>query len=116
MMITKSLISFCMVLALASLVAPARAEDSRAAILSPADGAKLPAKQNFDLQYEVHEGAKADHVHLYIDGDEAAVIHKLKGSYTIDGLDPGKHGICLRVVNKSHVPVGTESCIHVTVE
>ncbi len=27
---------------------------------------------------------KVDHVHLFVDGDEAAMAHKLKGSFKLD--------------------------------
>ena len=93
------------------------AEDAApASILSPADGAKLPGGQKWQLEYEAAPSAKADHVHLFVDGTEAGTMHKLKGSFTVAPLPPGPHKACIKVVNKNHTPIGTESCISVTVE
>ena len=54
----------------ALFVLPAVAEDSLVTILAPADGAKLEAKKTYTLDYEVQASVKADHVHLFVDGDE----------------------------------------------
>ncbi|MGH9676796.1 MAG: hypothetical protein ACRD36_06810 [Candidatus Acidiferrum sp.] len=92
------------------------AEDSLATILSPANGAKLEAKQTYKLEYEVKPVAKADHVHLYVDGDEAAMAHNLKGSFKLGPLKPGERKVCVSPVNKMHTPIGALTCITVTVQ
>lgn len=96
-------------------ILPAGAEDSLATILSPADGAKLEAKHTYKLEYEVKPTAKADHVHLFVDGDEAAMAHKLKGSFKLEPLKPGDRKVCVSPVNKNHTPIGAQTCIMVTV-
>jgi hypothetical protein len=92
------------------------AEDSLASILSPADGAKLEAKHTYQLDYEVKPSSKADHVHLFVDGDEAAMAHKLKGSFKLGPLKQGNRKVCVSPVNKNHTPIGTQACITVTVQ
>ena len=87
-------------------VLPSSAEDSFATILAPVDGAKLGAKQSSKVEYEVKPVAKVDHVHLFVDGDEAAMAHKLKGSFKFGPLKLGDHKVCVSPVNKNHTPDG----------
>jgi hypothetical protein len=92
------------------------AEDNLVTIRAPADGEKLEAKHVYKLEYEVKPVVKADHVHLYVDGDEAAMSHTLKGKFSLGPLKPGERKICVRPVSKMHAPIGAESCITVTVQ
>jgi hypothetical protein len=85
-------------------------------IISPEDGAKLDAMAQNKVTYDVNPGPNGDHIHLYVDGDEAALLRKLKGAYTLDSLAPGDHRICIKVVNKNHTPIGAEGCVKVTVQ
>ena len=50
-----------------------------------------------------------------MDGKEVGILRKLKGSYTLETLSSGKRDLCVKVVNKAHVPVGIEKCVQVTV-
>jgi hypothetical protein len=95
---------------------PAAAEDSLVTILAPADGATLEAKQTAKLDYEVQPSVKADHVHLFVDGDEVGMAHKLKGSFKLGPLKAGSRKVCVSPVNKNHTPIGTQACITVTVQ
>ena len=92
------------------------AENASAKITFPADGARLDAMAQNKVTYEVIPGPKGDHVHLYVDNKEAAILRQLKGSYVLETLAPGKHEICVKVVNKAHTPIGVEQCIKVTVD
>ena len=92
------------------------AETASARITSPLDGAKLDAMAQNKVVYEVIPGPKGDHVHLYVDNKEAAILRQLKGSHALETLAPGKHDICVKVVNKGHTPIGVEQCIKVTVD
>lgn len=92
------------------------AQDASVKITSPANGAKLDAMAQNKVSYEVVPGPKGDHVHLYVDNKEAAILRQLKGSYTLETLASGKHDICVKVVNKGHTPIGVEQCIKVTAE
>ncbi len=62
-----------------------------------------------------------EHGHLYIDGKHFSGIHLLNGSYGftvgLDLLTPGKHDICIKIVDEFHepVPLGTQACVAVTV-
>jgi hypothetical protein len=85
-------------------------------IIAPADGATLDAMAQNKIAYEVSRGPDGDHIHLYIDDDEAALLRQLKGTYTLEGLSPGTHRLCIKLVNKNHTPIGVETCIKVKVE
>lgn len=87
--------------------------DGSVTISSPADGAKV-ALTGTKLVYDVQPGAMGDHVHVYVDGEQAALLRQLKGSYTLDKLSAGDHTVCIKVVDKGHTPTGTEKCVKVT--
>ena len=95
---------------------PAVAAEAKIDITSPADGARLDAKAQSKLAYEVTLGGEADHAHLYVDGKQVALLRQKKGSSTLDPLMPGMHEICAKMVNKNHTPTGVERCIKVTAE
>ena len=102
---------------IASLAAPsAFSAEASTKITSPADGAKLDAMAQNKMTYEVVPGPKGDHVHVYVDGKEQAVLRQLKGSYTFETMTGGAHDICIKIVNKGHTPIGVDKCIKVTVE
>jgi len=62
-----------------------------------------------------------EHGHLYVDGKHFSGIHLLNGSYGytvgLDLLGPGKHDICIKIVDEFHevVDLGTQACVAVTV-
>jgi len=85
-------------------------------ITSPADGATLDAMDENRVVYEVETGPRGDHAHLYVDDKEVAILRKLKGSYLLETLSSGKRSLCVKVVNKAHVPIGIGQCIQVTVK
>lgn len=87
-----------------------------AKIIFPADGAKLGAKTLDRVDYDVMPGASGDHIHLYVDGKEAGILRKLSGSHPLEPMNPGEHTLCIKVVNKAHVPIGVEQCNKVVVE
>jgi hypothetical protein len=91
------------------------AENASVKITSPAEGVKLDAMAQNKVVYEVIPGPSGDHVHLYTDNKETAILRQLKGGYTLETLSPGKHNICVKVVNKGHTPIGVEQCVNVTV-
>lgn len=92
------------------------AEEASVKITAPANGATLDAMAQNKLVFEVMPGPKGDHVHLYVDAKEAAILRQLKGSYTLATLSPGQHDICVKVVDKGHTPIGAEQCVKVTVK
>jgi len=110
-------ILFMLVAVLASIVTtPVMAAESKIDIISPSDGAKLDAMEQSKLVYNIIPGGDGDHIHVYVDGKEAALLRQLKGSHTLESLAPGNHEICIKVVNKNHTPIGVERCIKVAVE
>lgn len=88
----------------------------KVAITSPIDGSTLDALDENQLVYEVEPGPRGDHVHVYVDGKEVGILRKLKGSYLLESLTPGNRSLCIKVVNKAHVPIGIEKCVRVTVK
>lgn len=88
----------------------------KALITAPVDGATLDAMDENRVAYEVVHGPRGDHAHLYVDNKEVAILRKSKGSYPLETLSAGKHSLCVKVVNKAHVPIGIERCIQVTVK
>jgi hypothetical protein len=98
------------------LASAASAQDAAVNILSPVDGAKLDAKEQNKITYDVVPGPKGDHVHVYVDGAQVALVRQLKGSYTLERLAAGGHDLCIKVVDKNHTPIGVEKCVKVTVQ
>lgn len=99
----------------APMMMSAPADGASVTITSPADGAMLDAMAQNKVVYEVVSGPKGDHVHLYVDRKEAAILRQLKGSHALATLPPGRHDICVRVVDKGHTPIGVEQCVRVNV-
>jgi hypothetical protein len=93
--------------------APAGA--SKVDISEPADGAKIDAKAQIKLGYDITLGGDGDHAHLYVDDRRIAMLRRMKGSYMIFPLDPGIREICIKVVNSNHTPIGVNRCVKVTV-
>jgi len=92
------------------------ADATYAKITFPPDGAKLSAMSLNHIDYEVAPGSHGDHIHLYVDNREAVILRKLSGSHPLEALPPGAHALCIKVVNKAHVPIGVEQCVKVNVE
>lgn len=91
------------------------AQEASVKITSPLEGARLDTMAKTPVAYEVMPGPKGDHVHLYVDNKEAAILRQLKGSYTLTSLASGPHDICVKVVDKGHTPIGVEQCVKVSV-
>lgn len=91
------------------------AQNTSVKITSPVDGSQLDATAKNTVAYEVTPGPNGDHVHQYVDNKEAAILRQLKGSHALASLSPGRHDICIKVVNKGHTPIGEDQCVKVTV-
>lgn len=85
-------------------------------IQSPKDGATLDAMDENRLVYEVVPGPRGDHAHVLVDNQEVAILRELKGSYLLETLSTGKHKLCVSVANKTHVLIGIEQCVRVTMD
>lgn len=83
-------------------------------LVSPVDGAMLDAVNPLQVVYEVVSGPKVDHIHLYVDGKETAVLRESRGTHTVKPLSAGAHEVCIKAVTKAHVPTGIEQCNRVT--
>lgn len=91
------------------------AQEGSIAITQPTQGATLDGMAQNKVVYEVMPGPRGDHVHLYVDAKEAAILRQLKGEYTLKNLAAGPHDICIKVVDKGHTPIGVEQCVKVSV-
>ncbi|GAB4303699.1 MAG: hypothetical protein Kow0096_25840 [Thiohalomonadaceae bacterium] len=116
-MIMHSLRGF--VLALLSglfLSAAVWAAEGSVSITAPQEGARLDAMAENRISYAVEPGPRGDHVHLYVDGKEVAVLRRLQGSYALPTMESGNREVCIKVVNKGHTPIGVEQCVKVMVD
>ncbi len=109
MKLLKSLLVTCAL----GITGIAMAQDASVTISSPGDGAKV-GMSGIKVAYSVVTGPKGDHVHFYVDDKEVKVLRELKGTYTVDSLTAGAHTLCIKIVDKSHSPIGVEKCIKVT--
>lgn len=112
----KNLVFAAALTAVIGFASAAPAAGPSVTITSPTDGEKLDAMAQTRVAYEVVPGPNGDHVHLYVDGKEVAILRQLKGTHTLETMATGAHDICIKVVNKAHTPVGVEKCIKVEVE
>lgn len=94
----------------------AMAAEGSVTITFPKEGQKLDIMEQNKIVYAVVPGPRGDHVHAYVDGKEVAVLRQMKGSYTLEALSAGKHALCIKVVNKAHVPIGVQNCVNVEVD
>lgn len=116
MLITRSAVLVVLPLCLLALPAFAANETAYVKITAPADGATLDGFEPGKLVYDVRPGPKGDHVHVYVDEEEVGILRQLAGSYSLGPLPPGTPTLCVKVVNKAHVPIGVEQCVKVNVE
>lgn len=130
----RALIKVILALCLSSFLLIAVAAEGTVAIISPPDGATLDSEAATHVVYSATFGNAGDHAHLYIDGHDmetvrnraisrttetyvdgkwVVVSREINGKQAIDALPPGKHEICIKVVDKAHKPIGIEKCIEV---
>ena len=105
-----------MLLALAFYVPVTLAAESAITISSPKDGDKFKSTAKIKIAYKATLGGRGNHLHLYVDDQPEIMLHKLKGSYTLEPLAPGKHGICIRIMDKEHAETGIQECAMFRVE
>lgn len=101
---------------LLTLTCPALAADGSVIISSPKDGDILSPNKKIKVKYKAIHGEKGHHLHLYVDDQPEIMVKKLKGSYRLDSLPPGKHGICIRLMDKDHAETGAQDCVMFRVE
>lgn len=92
------------------------AAEGKVTISAPTKGAILDSMEENRIVYNVEPGPRGDHVHVYVDNQEVGILRQLKGSYLLESLASGQRDICIKVVNKAHVPVGVQDCVQVTVK
>jgi hypothetical protein len=95
---------------------PAQAQAASVIISEPKDGAQLNGGEQVTLKYKVVPGPQGDHVHVYVDGEEVAILRELEGSYAVGPLTPGRHKVGIKVVNRAHVPIGVASSVAIYVK
>lgn len=106
----------CAAAAVAFTCGAAMAAEPNVTISEPSEGATLDVMEQNQIAYSVTPGPKGDHVHVYVDGAEVDILRSLEGSYTLPSLEPGQRQLCIKVVNRAHVPIGVEDCVGVNVE
>ncbi len=105
-----------LLLASSGFAMTASAQTESVKLVSPVDGAMLAAANPVQVIYEVVPGPKVDHIHLYVDGKETAVLRESRGMHMVNPLPAGAHELCIKAVTRAHVPTGIEQCNRVTVK
>jgi len=107
---------FAILMAFACNLPHAKAEEASVTITAPANGSTVTTSDKIDVEYHVTPSSKGDHVHLYVDNKEIAVLRKKQGIHTIEPVSAGKHAICIKIVNKAHTPIGIQACTNISVQ
>jgi hypothetical protein len=109
---TAILVALLSLLLVASAVAAA---EGHVRIKAPAEGAVFERTSGIKLVYDLAPGPKGHHVHVHLDGTEHGILRRLRGVYGFPPLSPGRHELCVKLVNRAHVPIGVQECVSVTV-
>ncbi|HQT25791.1 MAG TPA: hypothetical protein PLK99_04240 [Burkholderiales bacterium] len=117
-----------------SFLPAAYATQGEVRIIAPDDGAKVGSASPIHVIYMATFDNTGDHVHLYLDGQGhetlrnrtisrtvdiysdgkwEVISRELNGRKAIGPLSPGRHRICIMVVDREHKPTGVEKCIEV---
>jgi putative copper export protein len=96
--------------ALANVSSSATGESLPAPRLQPAGGARVKilspaadqvfAGDKVPLRFKLTKGKRGDHVHVYIDGELMGMFLSEQGA--LNGIEPGRHVLELRVVAEDH--------------
>jgi hypothetical protein len=110
--VTRSLL---VVLSVAVLVAPAghalgQGNDPSVRIVSPSDGAVVPAETKFRLRMRITPEDFGGHVHVYVDGRLRKMV--FSGSTRLR-LQAGRHAIKVELVDDGHHHLGATDGITV---
>jgi hypothetical protein len=93
----------------------ASAEMTSIKIVAPGDHTQIEANEEYRLIYEVIPGSAGDHFHVWVDDKRGPGVHDTKGVYMLPKLSSGEHVITIKVVDKGHIPIGSQQSITVTV-
>ncbi len=80
-------------------------------ILSPKNGAVV--SQKVPVKYAYHKEGRADHVHVFVDGNFLMATHKDPVTLT---LDKGQHTIMIRAASAHHNLLKARASVDVTVK
>ena len=105
-----------LLLATAGLAAAACAQTGSVKMVSPTEGAMLESHRPVEVAFEVVQGTMVDHIHLYVDGRQSAIIREAMGTHMVRALPTGSHELCVKAVTKAHVLTGMEDCRKVMVK
>jgi hypothetical protein len=86
-------------------------------IVSPADGATVSGG-DLEVKIEVENfplGEDGRHWHVYIDGDEVAMVEGKDTSYALHGIAPGEHELKVNLANGQHQNLEDGATLHFTV-
>ncbi len=113
---TKARLAIAAIVTSAFLASPvmlpsASAAETSLKIVSPKSGATV--KSPFDLKYIYHKGPRANHVHVYVDGDLYKPTHD--NPVSMD-LPAGKHLIVIKAATRHHHLLGPKAQVTVTVQ
>ncbi len=112
----RTLLKTGLLLATLGMAAAACAQTGSVKVVSPAEGAMLESHRPVALAFEVVQGTMVDHIHLYVDGRQSAIIREAMGTHMVRALPAGNHELCVKAVTKAHVLTGLEDCRKVIVK
>lgn len=102
----------CVSLLLALAVPMVLGQQAGLKILSPKEGTTV--SQSVTLKWELKKAGNADHVHLYLDGDNQGPRYGT--SAELKGLSSGSHTVRIIAATKSHQEIGPEATVKVTIK
>jgi hypothetical protein len=84
---------------------------SKVEILSPKPEEILSPEEDVKITYQIARGLQdnGDHVHVYLDGENAGTAKKSPRS--LGKLSPGKHTVVLKVSNREHETLNIETSV-----
>jgi len=110
----KRLVHVCCILIIGlGFVGVHAAADPNLKIIFPTDGTVFKEGEFIPVKYDIKPNPGGDHSHIYLNHKEAGILRRKKATFTLDPLPAGEHLICMKVVNKAHVPIGQETCVKV---
>ncbi|MCU7843852.1 MAG: sulfur globule family protein [Candidatus Thiodiazotropha sp. (ex Monitilora ramsayi)] len=95
--------------------APQASSKGSVKILNPKPNEVVSSRVPLVVKYDVDPGPRGDHVHVYLNGREVAILRQLKGEHNLGRVRPGAYEVAIKVVNRQHVPIGIEQSVAINV-
>lgn len=94
-------------------ISDAYSADGGIIIKSPADGEVVNGSALM-VEMKIEKGARGDHIHFYLDGENLGVVRVDK--YKLTDMAKGKHKVEARLASKGHAEIGPKGTVEFIVE